>query len=452
MNTTIEEREVYTCYDCDQQSFIEMVEVYGHSICPNCLRENYTQCRECEEYFDYSDITEVDNRSLCDDCLRENYTRCNECRDWTSNDDSIYINGEDIVVCESCYQSEFSVCPECGDTYRDNCLSHVNGSYICDSCISENYFTCELCGECCPLDDMSASQDSCICVNCHQEQNRVLLSSAPSPIFFGKINPKNQWYYGIELETENIPMDSFEDLKDNSDEYFYGMTDCSLDETGIEIISHPATFDWIQDNWNDTWKKVCGMTRVGGKSYEGNRCGCHIHVSKKNISSLDLFKIHMLFMKNVEFIKRISQRTDTITNDNITREWNYWCKIDWNMDTPYSKQRVYDVCREKFYPSQKYRAINLMHEHTIEFRVFRGTLNEHSLKKNIQFIDALLHFVKVTSIRDITVESFYSYIKNKKEYKECKEWIQKKCKEFFLNAFQEKYMKEKTKRVKKIAD
>ena len=43
---------------------------------------------------------------------------------------------------------------------------------------------------------------------------------------------------------------------------------------------------------------------------------------------------------------------------------------------------------------ERYRALNLAKEHTVEFRIFQGTLDWNRFLRNLEFVDAACYFVK----------------------------------------------------------
>jgi len=49
----------------------------------------------------------------------------------------------------------------------------------------------------------------------------------------------------------------------------------------------------------------------------------------------------------------------------------------------------------------RYRAINLQNTHTVEFRLFRGTLKLNTLYATFQFVDTLCRFAKNIELKDI---------------------------------------------------
>ena len=49
----------------------------------------------------------------------------------------------------------------------------------------------------------------------------------------------------------------------------------------------------------------------------------------------------------------------------------------------------------------RYKAINLCNSHTVEFRIFRGTLKQNTILASIQWIDTLIKYCHETQLKDL---------------------------------------------------
>ncbi|GAH84174.1 unnamed protein product, partial [marine sediment metagenome] len=128
---------------------------------------------------------------------------------------------------------------------------------------------------------------------------------------------------------------------------------------GIEVVSHPATWNWLKQNYRK-WENILNLRKVGFKSFDTTTCGMHIHLSKNAFSSLHLYKILKFFYENKDFILKISQRKSSYLNRYATlssQDFNnsLALKAKWKNQT-----------------EEKYTAINLLNEPTIEIRVLEG--------------------------------------------------------------------------------
>ena len=156
------------------------------------------------------------------------------------------------------------------------------------------------------------------------------------------------------------------------------------------------------------------------ESFEG---GMHIHVSKNAVNRTQLHKLLWFIYECPEFIKKIAQR-DT-----------HYGKLTWRSiigstygDAPFKnrRRRVARICKSKYSSvADRYTAVNLQPNNTIEFRIFNGTLNIMTLSKAIEFIHSLLSYCSQSSFKDIVnrksesvrVEGYLKFLSdNQKRY------------------------------------
>ena len=192
-------------------------------------------------------------------------------------------------------------------------------------------------------------------------------------------------------------------IMDKLPPFVYAKHDGTI-EYGFEVVSHPATWNWLKQNYRK-WENILNLRKVGFKSFDTVTCGMHIHLSKNAFSSLHLYKILKFFYENKDFILGISQRHI----DNLHRYAT--------LSTQDSNDRLVLKARYKTQREDKHTAINLLNEPTMEIRIFRGTLNPASFWKNLEFIKATIEWTRNISYQSITVSNFISYVKkHRKDY------------------------------------
>ena len=334
----------------------------GEHLPEETFDENHFYCETCDSYYHDNERTEhiFGSNNYCNDCFYEMHSYCHNCDDSIRNDESYYSDITNYDYCEQCYHNVHSYCENC----------------------NHDYWT----------------EDGCECGTAIHSY-----SYKPDPIFFKSPKEKSTYFLGVELETEskgNSNSECAEELDDISD-LIYLKNDSSIND-GFEVVTHPFSDCWYTEH-KSIFNDVLSTLRDNGfRSYNTTTCGIHIHITKRYLSGLDIAKLHLFFCENEEFIKVISQRK--------TNNLDQWGKIKKD------KKAIYDQSKKKG-GSERYTAINLQNHQTIEFRIFRGTLNENSYHKNIEFVIALCKFVKVTSLQQLTQNQFYNYIKQDKSYK-----------------------------------
>jgi hypothetical protein len=163
----------------------------------------------------------------------------------------------------------------------------------------------------------------------------------------------------------------------SNDMPFYFKPDASV-SNGIEMISHPATLAYHMKMWD----RVLGaLTGKGYKSHDAScACGLHIHMNKDCLS--DAEKIRLSYFVN-------SQRARVIKI--ARRENSRWAAyVPMQENAAHEADFIYS-CNVN---QGKYAALNWGNRYTLEFRLFKGTLNGDSLKACFQFVHASVRFIQ----------------------------------------------------------
>ena len=169
-------------------------------------------------------------------------------------------------------------------------------------------------------------------------------------------------------------------------------TDGSLNY-GIEIITQPMSLPMHRDVWqwlND--KEAVKHLR----SHNTTTCGLHVHVSRQPLTQDQIAKM-VVFVNdraNEQLIKAVARRYA-----------EGYCRI---------KEK--DVDNAAISTGDRYEAINITGDKTIEFRIFKGSLKYESVLAAIEFANALTEFTRLETVgvRDLTTEKFMDFISSAK--------------------------------------
>ena len=71
----------------------------------------------------------------------------------------------------------------------------------------------------------------------------------------------------------------------------------------------------------------------------------------------------------------------------------------------------------------RYYAVNLTNTHTIEIRIFRGTLKYVTFAATLQFINLLLDAITEGTIQDMQALTWQDIVNGAKEYTELSEYL-----------------------------
>jgi hypothetical protein len=392
---------VTNCCECNTKfGSGNIVNHNNNYYCDDCYNTNFTDCHECGNTFRNEDLLSHDDEYYCNDCYSENFTDCYECGNTYPNDDLRSYNGE--YYCNDCYSENFTNCYECGHTFRIEDISEYCDRLFCNDCYRDNFSDCYECGSTHYIDDLRSYDDDYYCENCYNNlTNRIIknYSYKPIPIFYGK---EKELFLGIELEVDR------NDCEDDHSYYLEKLTrdeiyfkrDGSLDN-GFEIVTHPVTYSYIKEH--NVFDLLDALRENGYSSHNTSTCGMHIHISKKDISSLTLYKIRRLLHSNEYFFLTLAQRTKEKSD-----KWSSFNNDKYD-DLYISKRK---------YCSDRYTAVNCNPDRTIEFRFMRGNLLIKRVYKNIELILSLINFCRSTSLLNINKIYYSKYIEqNKKEYK-----------------------------------
>ena len=388
------------------------------------------RCSHCEaEISPTADILHHDDEPHCTDCVGF----CEGCEETilagdlslAHNGDTYTRNANPSHRCENCRWD----CADCNNTfYGDDVSVNDRDERICHRCM-ENYYCCDDCGCTVHSDNTRGTEDATYCESCydsHREEDEEDEEQEESrgPIFGHDYKPPPRvlkaatdaatasFFMGWELEVDrtearkparHVATDA------SLPDALYCKHDGSL-KHGFEIVSHPGTLAY----WNEFDYSFCDrLVADGMRSYDTMTCGLHVHVSRSFLTEAEQFKLLLFFRDNPEFVIRLSRRHGQkagYDRDELSLMKSY-ASIDQAPSRVHLMRSVQNRRKRYYHDPGRYTAINLENEKTIEFRLFRGTLNPASLKRNLHLVHMLCHYVKACGRykSDLTVKAFLKW-------------------------------------------
>ncbi len=318
------------------------------------MKDNKIICSECGAILTNETAHEFEGKTFCRECLERVTTTCECCGTRIWNDEA--QGDSNIVLCNRCYEYNYSVCEDCGRIIHND-----NAYYFDDS-------------------------DYPYCYECFQKLQSNPIKSynyKPEPIFYGS----GSLFMGIELEIDkggenNANAEAILNIANCNDDLLYAKHDGSIDY-GFELVSHPMTLDYHINtmNWKEVFEKALSM---GYRSHQTQTCGLHIHVNrlafgKSSENQEDVISRIVYFVENHwnELLK-FSRRTEVSINRWASR---------YGIST--TAKDTYKNAKDKH--MGRYVAVNLENYDTIEFRIFRGTLNYKTFIATLQLIDEICY-------------------------------------------------------------
>lgn len=336
--------------------------------------EEKIYCSHCGAVIDTDDYEELDGQIICSDCIDNYTTVCDCCGERIWSDDA--EGDEYTYLCSYCYQNHYTRCSNCDSLIHNDDAYQLDGEDYCHECYDEE-------------------RDKC--------QHIHDYSYKPEPIFYGDGNR----YFGVELEIDGAGKDDdyaeeLLDIANNDGEYIYIKSDGSLDD-GMELVSHPMTLDYHKNYfWSDIMRKAVSL---GYRSHQTSTCGLHIHINRTAFSD-----------------NRDEQ-------DEIISRILYFVEHHWNEMLKFSRRSEYTMNRwaarygyehtpkaimdkVKKGNNGRYAAVNLCNYHTVEFRMFRGTLKYNTFIAAIELVNRICDVAMYNTDDSIAKISWSDFVAN----------------------------------------
>ena len=138
---------------------------------------------------------------------------------------------------------------------------------------------------------------------------------------------------------------------------------------GFEIVTCPATLDIHLDIFKKFYDNMPSDLKIA------NNVGMHVHISRKPLSQLTIGKLTEFLnrLDNKDFLHHIAGRID-----------NSYARMD--------SDRTVTFLRKYKHGGNRYNALNLINEKTIEVRLFATPMNYKEFASRLQFVQALVDY------------------------------------------------------------
>lgn len=383
------------------QQCAEFIQRQGHNLLPYVIWRVKSQ-RALGNQRSLERLRSVFN--LCDDAVDRD-----ACREWM-------FNNYELMHCDDCNEIE----------YRNQAVDTYHNDSVCRYCIGNNYRYSD-------RYDMYVHEENARSAYDEDGDDVVIDENddnfeynermdmwvhhnytPPPPPVIGSYHGsksehrpiKDEWSYakhrwfGVELEVEikdhavdaNDKARMLNELLNDGErgKRVFFERDGSLNN-GFEIITQPMSLPAHRELWS--WLRDRDACRHL-LSHNTRTCGLHVHVNKDNLTQLQIAKI-VTFVNdpaNEQLIRSIARRYA-----------EGYCKI---------KQKSFDSAHQS---NDRYEAVNITSQKTIEFRVFKGSLKYESVLAAIEFCNALVEFAGSSITNDVTkltTDHFIDFINN----------------------------------------
>ena len=356
------------------------------------MRWNITRARLAESFCNQSGDHSKAVRFLSSHSGME-FSRCDRCGAAWPEDNFFEARGD--MVCPHCYELRYFSCYSCAEVFNNDCrMEAPNGHYHCESCYDDSYRSCDDCGEAVDCDEIAYENDGAYCEDCIPSERHI--KSYSSDIFdhvkksflFApneKVTGRNKaLFLGWELEVickESRELSRIAETVDGT------LSDCgilkedsSIRGTGFEVVSTPATLAYHQTQWGGTLAALQKHCR----GWDQDSCGMHVHIDRHGLTNAQIGR--MAFFLN-------APENDIFIRDIAGRSRNTYCKALPKKITCISKYGKY----RDDYSGERYQALNLQNDATVEVRIFQSNVATVGFLKNIEFCDAMARWCRDAS-------------------------------------------------------
>ena len=374
----MKKEEKRICSRCGQEIVGEFVEVDGEIVCQNCFDEYYFYCDDCGEIEERDNgyWIECESKLVCQNCIND-YTYCNDCGEYFPSDDTYYVEGHGYCVCRDCRDSgDYYYCNGCNELFHIDDLTYSEryDGYYCDSCYDD----------CCDDDDLLYE---------YHDFNDWYFYKGSNEESYDKV----PYYIGKEIELEPKKYSNVEGVVNaiNNNINAVGMHDGSLDEGGVEVVTHPESWEYLKEH-KENYRKF--FEEIEGLNYgDAGNTGLHFHVTRPNDNVIS--RVIVILESFKEEIKKLSRRNGDF-------HWSKFLSDKEQDNADKLKYQSTKYLKEKYITSfhDRYVALNLNNDNTIEFRFFNGANNFEEFWGALQFIHNLMELALDESRELNTIE------------------------------------------------
>ncbi len=326
-------------------------------VLPNVLHTHLpvNRCEQCSFWTKAELGKMVEGQFYCDEHANEYKHKCSVCANSFYAVDVLNLNRDkNIKVCFDCYQTE---CYEC--SHHSTPEIHQT-NHVCDS----------------------ATQISSY-------------SYKPKKTRFVGKDSKYPFYLGMELEIHaKNPREVGTFIRNQWPGRFYFKNDSSIRNGGVEIVSTPHS----RESFSEIDVSLIQAKFGADVAAEGHG-GIHIHVDRKAFENEQLKRVMEFLFKSRTQVQLIAGRTSD------------YAKIRNPIDAYGNSFKGDDFI--SYRGGDRYLALNMNNEHTLEYRLFDSTLTNARAQKNFDFVASVWRFAKETTTVDYT--NFKSFVASEKE-------------------------------------
>lgn len=208
----------------------------------------------------------------------------------------------------------------------------------------------------------------------------------PEPVFHGD----GPVYLGAEIEVAAYGQTVTEAARlayDRLGDLAYLKEDGSV--SGFEIVTHPMSYQYAMTEF--PWDLLPDLCETGAEATAS--CGIHVHVSRDGFSGPSHTYRWMKFIyRNQHAVTKFARRESA--------QWAPF-RRDERANIKIWAKKVPNIYDDGYYYPSRYQAINVTNEHTLEVRVFAGSLSPSRVQAALGFVAASVEYTRSLTAYDI---------------------------------------------------
>ncbi len=302
-------------------------------------------------------------------------------------------------------------CSCCG--HKSFHLCSIDGKYFCSDCYAERFVRCSHCGGNSKKEEAEECRDgNWLCPSCKKRLFVIPYHRYyPKVKFYGKNEDNGAPFMGFELEVDEGGESSknvaslMPKLNKENDMFAYCSHDSSLND-GFEIITQPATIEYHNSLKSVYANAFQFLKSEQYSSHDTTSCGFHVHFNRSYFGEKEEVCISKLLYLSEKFWDELvvfARRPER-------RMARYAKKI--------APMEISEYIREANKSGEHdfhYYAVNLANRDTIEFRMFRGTLNVNTVLATLQLVNNMVVASKEKTIEELKDMRFEELLTTKSQ-------------------------------------
>lgn len=361
-------------------------------------------CRYCEKEFPEDELVAVgavgaEGEVACKSCEELHTGQCESCDKVLDMGCLVSVNDGSTLLCRGCMEVEAYECEWCEHLYTEAYSHRTADINCCEACTDRHYFWCDSCDGYYCIDD-SGDHDHDNEYSEGEGTWEAPYSYDYEPCWEFHRAPHEQdtsTYFGVELEVARgkgtidwrVPCPPWAVYKHDGSVH-----------NGAELVSSPFSLAWYQETGAEQFRTLMkSWKRCNLLSGERVGAGMHVHVSRSAFEDArHLYRFLRLFYRHPGFTTKLSRRTEG--------DLDRWASLNTSLMSLARKA----VSGTMLNPG-RYTAINLSNRHTVEVRIFTGTVNFFRFDHNLRTVMGAVEFTRsMPSTKHCTLEAFAAWL------------------------------------------